>query len=175
MKNRLIIAVALFLGLSSLAVAQTPAVAPTSTFSASASAIALPGGGQTVAGTIVGALFAVSPNLALRSDNMLVPAANLQGYYGGFNYTLPSITNKIQNVSSTIDGNHLQVYLTASAGIDHFSVSGAQHYSFLAGGGLRYDPLGNKNFSVNCEVRWAKLPGYANSTAIVSLSPTLRF
>lgn len=155
-----------------------PAVAPSSTFSLSAQAIALPGNHQTVAGTIMGAKFNLTPKLALRSDNLLVPASDLQGYYGGFDYVLPAISNKIQNTSSTLDGNHLQIYLTASAGINRIVPAiGAtqQHYSFLAGGGLRYDPLGSKNFSINVEVRWAKLPGYANSTAIVSTSPTLRF
>lgn len=178
--NKLLSALLLFCALALPAVAQDtpPAVAPSSTFSLSAQAIALPGNHQTVAGTIMGAKFNLSPNLALRSDNLLVPASDLQGYYGGFDYVLPSISNKIQNTSSTLDGNHLQVYLTASAGINRIVPAvgtSQQHYSFLAGGGLRYDPLGSKNFSVNVEVRWAKLPGYANSTVIVSASPTLRF
>lgn len=178
--NRLAIAFMLFLGLAVSALAQDPppAVAPSSTFSLSAQAIALPGNHQTVAGTIMGAKFNLTPKLALRSDNLLVPASDLQGYYGGFDYVLPAISNKIQNTSSTLDGNHLQVYLTASVGINRIVPAVGvtqQHYSFLAGGGLRYDPLGSKNFSINVEVRWAKLPGYANSTAIVSASPTLRF
>lgn len=187
MRNRIISACLLFLGSAICASAQAtgagatdvpPAVGASSTFSLSAQAIALPGNHQTVAGTIVGAKFGLSSNLALRSDNLLVPASDLQGYFGGFDYVLPAISNKIQNTSSTLDGNHLQIYLTASAGIDRIAPAvgpSFQHYAFLAGGGLRYDPMGSKNFSINVEVRYAKLPGYANSTVIVAASPTLRF
>lgn len=146
-------------------------IAPSATFSLSAQAIALPGNKQTVAGTVIGGTFAITKNFSLREDNVLSPAANLQAYLGGVQYALPILSTKLNNVSSTLNGNLLQFYVTASVGVDHISSSGndVQHYAFLGGGGINYDPTGSGKFSANLiEVRYAKLPGYANSTAIVS-------
>ena len=152
------------------AVAQTPA--PTTTFNLTASAIALPGNHTTVAGTVVGGTFAITPNFSLRDDNLIVPAANLDGFFGGIEYNLPRLSTSLNNISPNLNGNSFQFYLTGSFGVDRITPStGAviQHYAALAGGGVRYDPTSTGHFTVSlAEVRWAKLPGYANSTAIVS-------
>lgn len=155
--------------------APAPVVAPTTTFSITSQAVALPGGEQTVAATIVGGTYAVTTNLSIRNDNLMAPGNGLQAYFGGLQYYL----NAAKLLAKTTFANAIQPYITASMGVDIVSPANAptqQHYSFLAGGGLNYDPSNTGHFSVNLiEVRWAKLPGYANSTAVVASGVKLSF
>lgn len=158
--------------------AQTPAPAPApATFSLTASAIALPGGGQTVAGADAGMTFTPTPNFDLRYDTLMAPASNFSGFYGGFNYRLPVLSTKLNNASPNLNGMRFQFYLTASAGVDRISATGPtrEHYSFLAGGGVNYDLTSSGSWTFGVEVRYAKLPGIANNTAIVAFNPTWHF
>jgi hypothetical protein len=166
------VAVAAVLLLSSACFAQDPVtIAPTRTFSFSASAVALPSGKTTVAATVLGGTFAVTDKLSLRQTNILAQAGDMTGYYGGFEYVLPSLSKKL-NAVSVFDASHIQFYVTGSAGVDRVSSHGSdtyQHYSFLAGGGARYDPTGSGKFTVQlAEIQYLKAPGYANNTAIVA-------
>ena len=148
------------------------------TFSLTAQPVALPGGGHTVAGTVAGFTFSPTPNVDLRSDNIFVAGSGFKGFFGGFNYRLPILSTKLNNVSPNVSGFRFQFYLTASAGIDQItSGSGKtqQHYAFLAGGGVNYDLTASGKFSFGAEVRYAKLPGLANNTAIVSVGPAFHF
>jgi hypothetical protein len=142
-------------------------------FSLSAQAVALPGGGQTVAATDVGFTKAITPNFSLRDDNILAPSNGMQFYGGGGTYFLPtSIISK-----TLLDPSSLQPYVTASIGVDRIvpaSGPSEQHIAFLMGGGLNYKPA--NGVWVNLfEARYAKLPGLANNTAIVSSGFTLNF
>jgi hypothetical protein len=157
--------------------AQTPA-SPISTFSLTAQPIALPGNHQTVAGTVAGMTFTPTTNFDLREDNVIVPGQNFQGYFGGFNYRLPVISTAVNNISPNLNGYRFQFYLTGSAGVSIVSPPGgtsASHYAFLAGGGITYDITQSGSFALGVEVRYAKLPGLANNTAIVSLGPSWHF
>ena len=174
----------LFLAISALGqtpapVTPAPAPAPTSTFSLITQAVALPGGKQTVAANITGGTFNFTPNFSLRNDNLFAPGNELSGYFGGAQYALPWLGTKLNNLSPNVDGNHFQFYVTASAGVDRIAVAGAdtkQHWAFLAGGGANYSPEGNRVFSVNLfELRYAKLPGYANNTWLFSSGVKLNF
>jgi len=151
----------------------------TSTFSITSQAVALPGGKQTVAANITGGTFSITPNFALRNDNIIPGASVLSGYFGGAQYTIPDLSAKLQNLSPFLNGNNFQFYVTASAGVDRIAMPTGdtkQHYAFLGGGGVNYAPNGNRVFSVNLfEVRYAKLPGYANNTVIVSTGVKLNF
>lgn len=148
----------------------------TPTFTLNASVLSLPGGNQTSAATDIGATFAVTPKFLLRSDNVLAPAVNLSAYFGGLEYVLP--THKILG-QTNLDETHFQFYVTASAGQGRITVGTAPeqtHFAALAGGGVNYDPSGSGKFSINLvEARWAKLPGLANSTVIVSSGLKLGF
>jgi hypothetical protein len=142
-------------------------------FSLSAQAVALPGGGQTVAATDVGFTKAIAPNFSLRDDNILAPSNGMQFYGGGGTYFLPtSVLSK-----TLLDPNSLQPYLTASIGVDRIvpaSGPSQQHIAVLVGGGLNYKPA--SGMWVNLfEARYARLPGLANNTAIVSSGFTLNF
>lgn len=157
--------------------APAPAPAPSTTFSLTSQAVALPGGHETVAATIVGATYNVTKNVALRSDNMMVPGSNLQAYFGGVEYTLDA--SKLL-AKTSLPVNEFQPYVTASAGVDVVTPSGfaatQQHYAFLAGAGINYDPANTGHFAINLiEVRWAKLPGYANSTVVIASGVKLNF
>ncbi len=72
-----------------------------------------------------------------------------------------------------------QLYVTGSVGVDDVSEANGptkQHIAVLAGGGLNYDPTGTGKFSVNLvEVRYARLPGVENNTAIVASGLRLSF
>jgi hypothetical protein len=139
--------------------------------------IALPGGGQTVAGTVAGMVLSVTPKLDLREDNVMVPGQNFQGFFGGFNYRLPAFSRVLDNASPNLNGYRFQAYVTASAGIDRIMgpVETRQHYAFLAGGGLNYDLTGTGRWTFGVEVRYGKLPGLANNTALVSVGPSLHW
>ncbi len=180
MKRAVIAAAAAFFLLTSLLPAQTtsstPAAAPPTnqgSFSLNAQAVALPGGGQTVAATDVGFTKAITSNFSLRDDNILAPSNGVQFYGGGANYFLPT-----RFLAKTLlDPKSFQPYVTASAGVDRIvpaSGPSQQHIAFLIGGGLNYKPA--NGVWVNLfEARYAKLPGLANSTAIVSSGFTLNF
>ena len=173
------IALALCLSLAAAFAQNTPPPNPSTTqptFSLNASVLSLPGGNQTSAATDIGATFAVTNKLYLRSDNILAPAVNLSSYFGGVEYQLP--TDKIL-AKTNLDPAHFQFYATASLGQARITVGSAApqtHFAALAGGGVNYDPAGTGKFSLNLiEARWAKLPGLANSTIVVSSGLKLGF
>jgi len=153
----------------------TATAAPTNqgSFSLTAQAVALPGGGQTVAATDVGFTKAITPNFSLRDDNVLAPSNGMQFYGGGGTYFLS--TNFLSK--TLLDPSSLQPYVTASIGVDRIvpaSGPSQQHIALLIGGGLNYKPA--IGVWVNLfEARYAKLPGLANNTAIVSSGFTLNF
>lgn len=173
MKNRIIAALLFCLGFALAGRAQAPP--PTKTFSVISQAIALPGGKQTVAANITGGLFSITPNFSLRSDNVIATGNGFTANFGGIQYNLPVLSRKLNDMSPNLSGSDFRFYVTASAGVDR-PATGGSHYAFLAGGGVDYAPAHNRVFSVNLvEVRWAKLPGYNNSTAIVASGIKLSF
>lgn len=169
MRNRIISILLLGLGffcLAGVAAAQTPP-APSNTFSLNAYAVALPGSGQTLPGTLTVAGWNFTPNFGLRETNLLSQPVN--GYFGGEEYRFPSLSKGLNNASPYLNGNQFQFYETASAGIVHINGTSAQHYAFLGGGGVRYDPTGTGKFTITLvEAQYAKLPGYKNNTAIIA-------
>lgn len=176
MKSKLLL-LTLLLGVTPLGLFSQDQPAPSTTFNLQASAMSLSGHKQTVPGTVIGGTLAITPNFSIREDNVLVPAGNLQAFLGGFQYALPVLSKKVDS-STLLNGNAFQFYLTGSVGAVHIGSSAGdiQHIGVLGGGGLNYDPTGKGKFSVNLfEVRYAKLPGYANNTAIVSSGLKLGF
>lgn len=155
--------------------ASQPNAPPTNqgSFSLNAQAVALPGGGQTVAATDVGATLAITANFSLRDDNILAPSNGMQFYGGGGSYFLPTTFLK----NTKLNPSNFQPYVTASIGVDRIvpaSGPSQQHIAFLIGAGLNYKP--SNGVWVNLfEARYAKLPGLANNTAIVSSGFTLTF
>ncbi len=149
------------------------------TFSASANALALPGNKETMAGTLTGFTVQITQNLYLRNTNFLAPGSNGSGYFGGVDYTITPFSKWLNNISPNLSGYNFQLQVTASAGVDRVTPPGsanvAQHYAFLAGGRLNYAIAGSKTFGLGIEVQYAKLPGIANNTAIVSVGPTIHF
>ena len=146
-----------------------PAATTSTTFTISASVMSFSTAQQTSPATDLGASFAVTPKLSLRSDNILLPSFNTSAFFGGVQYALP--TAKLLG-KTNLDPNHFQFYLTGSVGQARVTDSFGElntHLAALAGGGVNYDPAGTGRFSVNLgEVRWAKIPGLNNSTVIVS-------
>lgn len=169
---------------ATVASVETPAtVAPVETsatndgpFSLTAQAMALPGGGETVAASDVGATYAITNAISLRSDNILAPSNGVQMYTGGVQW-FPNLSGFL--AKTKLNPKQFQFYLTGSAGIDRLVPStgpSQQHIALLAGGGINYSPSSNGVFSVNlAEVRYAHIPGLANSTAIVSSGVNLTF
>lgn len=159
--------------------AQAQQTVPTNSgkFALTAQAVALPGGGQTVAGTVVGATYAITPKLSLRNDDILAPANDFQGYFGGAQFWLPIKFLAKTNLSA------LALYVTASIGIDRVvpaslsaqpGAPSQQHIAVLVGGGFNWKPSAGPEVNL-IEVRWARLPGLATNTAVVSSGFTLNF
>ncbi|MGH9452363.1 MAG: hypothetical protein ACRD2O_00155 [Terriglobia bacterium] len=122
-------------------------------------------GPATVPGTDVVARFTVKGNVSLRSDNILAPGANFQGYFGGVQYPLGASLLAKTNLKQ------LDPYVTGSVGVDRIVAAtgpSQAHIAFLAGGGLNWKPASG-GLEINLvEVRYARLPGFASNTAIVS-------
>lgn len=159
--------------------AQTPApaaqVVGAQTFSFVASGITLPGNKPTLAGAVAGMTMSITPNFQLRDENILSTGAPGVNFYGGgFNYFLPVLGKTINNASPNINGLRLHFYLTGTFGKDQVS-TGATHYAFLSGAGVYYDLNGSGSWTFGTEVRYAKLPGYANNTVVVSVGPAIHF
>lgn len=142
-------------------------------FSLTVQAVALPGGGETVAATDVGFTKQITANFSLRDDNILAPSNGMQFYGAGGNYFLPTAFLK----KTLLNPASLQPYFTGSIGVDRIvpaKGSSQEHIALLIGGGLNYKAT--SGMWVNLfEARYAKLPGLANNTAIISSGFTLNF
>lgn len=145
------------------ALAQSSSPSNQTQFSLSAQAVSLGSKNGATPATDVGGTFRVTPNLSLRSDNIL--SGNTQGYFGGLQYFIPS---KGILAKTNFDPAAFQFYLTASGG--EVLYGSFKHPGFLVGGGVNYDPTGSGHFSVNIvEVRAARLPYVAPGvTALIS-------
>ncbi|MCU1304926.1 MAG: hypothetical protein JWQ87_5210 [Candidatus Sulfotelmatobacter sp.] len=149
-----VVLVCLSMALCGFAQNATPAATPNPsttapTFTLNASILSLPANSQTSAATDIGATFAVTDKLLLRSDNILAPSVNLSAYFGGIQYALP--TAKILT-KTNLDPAHFQFYLTGSAGQARVTVGSdptRTHFAALVGGGVNYDPAGTGKFSIN--------------------------
>lgn len=151
--------------------AQTPPNPSTESPTFTLNASVLSGGQNLGAATDIGATFAVTKNWLLRSDNIIAPSVNTEGFFGGVQYNLPQLANLLKNTN--LNSSHFQFYASAALGAARTQIGATgtpvNHFAALAGGGVNYDPTGTGKFSLNlAEVRWAKMPGWANSTVIVS-------
>lgn len=172
MKKVLTLAVFLLFALAGFA--QT---VPTQTFNLTLSPISLPGGKQTVAGTEAGAMITVTPNLDLGNVDVLAPGNNFQYFAGRVNYRIPWLSNKLQNISPTLNGLRFQFGVTASVGVDRITGPGdpTQHYGFTGGGFVNYSIDSGGHYSLGLEAQYAKFPGLNNNTFTVSLDPAIHF
>lgn len=140
-----------------------------SSFSVTASAVAIHGASQTVAATDLGQALAVTPNFSLRADEILSPTnAGFTSYLGGFKYFLPNF-KPLANTNLA----PLQFYVTGDAGISRVTPTGAtapvNHLAALVGGGANWNPKATGSVSFNLfEVRYARLPGFQNNAMLVS-------
>jgi len=201
MKHLKISALALFLFFACVSTARaqaTPAEpAPaftTQSFSFQANAIALPGGGSTTAGALTGVTLGITPNVSLRNTDFVASSGNATGYFGGVDYTVSAFSKWLNNISPNLNGYNFQFQLTASFGVDRIDSAAmtaserirrftttsttagtVQHYAWLAGGRLNYAVNGSQNFGLGVEIQYARLPGFANNTAIVSFGPNFHF
>ena len=142
-------------------------------FSVSTQAVAVRVGGQTQPGTDAIGTFNLTKNVAIQSDNILVPAINLQAYLGGVRY---NINLKKVVAKTNIPKDTFQPYLHAALGIVR-NVPAAgdakQHYSALVGGGFDFDPLGTGHFSFGPRVEFFDAPGFGKSPHGVAVSANL--
>lgn len=173
-----------FLCSAGLSFAQTPAPEPTpspvSTFAISTSAISLPGHNETLAGAETGVVLQVTPNVALRQTNFLSSGAQVNGYFGGVDYTIAKFSKFIDNKSPYLAGYNFKLQVTASAGASRIANPTTndviQHWAFLAGGRLSYAPKGSQTFSLAIEVQDLNTPGLAKrNNLVVALGPSLHF
>lgn len=152
--------------------AQTPAPAPTPLFSVSTQAVALRIGGQTVAGTDAIGSLNLTPNLQLRSENILAPANNFQSYMGGAAWYAPFLSKPFAKTTLS----NVKPYISAAFGIARnvpATGTAQQHYSALAG--LGFDWAVNGTLSVGPRISYLNAAGFGPSPhgALVSANLTL--
>jgi hypothetical protein len=163
-------AVLLLLLMPALALAQTPPATPTPLFSVSTQAVALRIGGQTVAGTDAIGSFNLTPNLQIQSDNILAPANNYQGYFGGVKYYAPFLAKPLAKTSLS----SVKPYFHSALGVVRnvpATGSASQHYGGLAGAGFDYQV--NGTFSFGPRVEYMNSPGFGPSPHGVAVSANL--
>lgn len=156
-----------------LCVAAFPQSAPvTQQFSLNTSAITLPGGVNSIAGTDSGLTYTPSSNFDLLDRNLLTTDNKLQYFAGGETYRFPELSKWFNNKSTNTNFLRVQLFETASFGVAR--VNSVNHYGFTAGIGANYmlNNSGSWNFGGSGE--YAQFPGYP-SHVIVKLGVTFRF
>jgi hypothetical protein len=154
----------------------TPAAPATNqgAFSIQGKAIGIFAGGTDEAATDVGATLAVTPNVSLRSDNIV--AGSGQSFLAGVQYFVPLATLL---KSTNLPASKFQFYVVGEAGITRNGTLPAQ-FAGSAGGGVNYDPTSSGKFSINLfEGRWvSKLPsgsGVIANGIVISSGLTVSF
>lgn len=120
----------------------------TTLFAVGTDAVALHLGGQTVAAADAFGEFAITNKVTLRSDSILAPANGFQGYYGRAKYILPL---DALFAKTNLPKKTFQAYIGGGGGIVRFVPAtgpGKARPSFLAGGGLKYDPTASGKFTI---------------------------
>lgn len=139
-------------------------------FSVSTQAVALRIGGQTVPGTDMIGSYNLTPRLQLQSDNILAPANNYQGYFGGVKYQFSWLDKTLAKTSLS----SIKPYLHAALGIvRNVPATGAdhQHYGALAGAGFDYQM--NGILSCGPRVEYLNSPGFGPGPHGVAVSANL--
>lgn len=144
------------------------------TYNVSLSPVAVSSKVQSVAGTEAGGMITVTPNFDIGNMDVVAPGNNFQYFSGRVNYRIPYLSNKLNNLSSTINGLKFQFGLTASAGLDRIT-TGGNHFGFTAGGFANYSFDQGAHYTLGAEVQYAKWPGLNNNTFTVALGPAVHF
>lgn len=176
MKRAVLAAVAAVCLLTQGASAQTTTTTTeqpvTQTWSVQTSAVALPGGKNSIAGTDAGIMFTPSPNLDLFDRNLLSSDQTLEYYAGGENYRFPAISVAANNSSQNVNFLRVQFFQTASFGIAR--VENVNHYGFTAGGGLNYQLTSGGAWTLGAKAEYAHFPDYAGK-AIIEVNAGFHF
>lgn len=162
--------------------AQTPTPTPAiDTFSTTLSAVNLPGSaGGTMAGTLAGFNYKVTPDFALKQTNLISSGALTNGFYGGGDYTLSFLSRKLNNMSPTTNGYDFQFQLTGSVGalrVSQPTGTVIQSWSALFGGRVNYAMKGSRTFSLALEVQdlYASKGLPHKNNLLVALGPAIHF
>lgn len=166
-------AVCLFLAIPAMAQTTPAAAVPvTQTWSAQMSAVALPGGKNSIAGTDAGISFTPSPNLDLFDRNLLSSDGTLKYFAGGFNYRFPAISVAANNASQNVNFLRVQFFATGSFGVAQ--VNSVNHYGFTAGGGVNYELTQGGAWTLGGKAEYAHFPDYPGH-AIVEINTGFHF
>lgn len=150
--------------------AQTPAPQPI--FSISTQAVALHIGGQTVAGTDAVGSFNLTPNVQLQSDNILAPANNFQGYFGGAKWYAQFLSKPFEKTSLSDVAPYVHVSLGIVRNVPAIGTA-QQHYGALVDAGFDYRV--NGTFSVGPRAGWLNAPGFGPHPNGYFVSANLNF
>jgi len=152
MKN-LLLAV---LVLSAVAFAQNAPI-PTQTWSTNFSAMSIPGGHTTFAGTVADVGVAVTPNFSAQFETVQSPGVpNFAGYYGGgVRYQINWVSKKLNEISPNLSGFRILVSALGSAGVE--SING-NHVGATLGGRVDYSLDSGGHYQPGIEVRAVRLP-----------------
>jgi hypothetical protein len=163
------IAIVSLLAVASLAFGQaatsTPAPDPAQNaapqFSISSGPASIQLGGQSVAATDVVGSFAVTKSVTLETDNIVAPALNFQGYYGGAKWYPSFLTKALAKTNAS----SVAPYFHGAFGIDRnvpATGTATQHYSALVGGGFDY--YVGSSLAVGPRFEYLNAPGFGKSS-----------
>lgn len=174
MKSRILTLLCLIASFTVPAFSQSapPAQPVTQQWSLTTSAVALPGGKTSIAGTDSGISFTPSANFDIFDRNLLSNDGSLKYFAGGVTYRLPIISTKLNNMASNTDFLRFQFAPTASFGIAQ--VNGVNHYGFTAGARVDYMLNASGSWTFGGKGEYAHFPGY-DGKAIVELNAAFHF
>jgi hypothetical protein len=152
---------------------------PTQTFSFSASAIALPGGRGTFAGTDAGVSFNPTQNLSIAQHSILSADGGADYFGGGVDYALPQISLKANNVMPIVSGFRMLFSVGGSMGVARVkNASGTtlQHYGADFHGAFNYALSSTGAWQLGVRGGAMRLPYYERGwTKFFELGPSFHF
>ena len=165
--------IGLFLLLAAPVFAQTPPpLGITQSWSFQTSGVALPGGKTSVAGVDSGITFAPSSKFDLFDRNLLSNDGSLKFFGGGFDYYLPALSVKLNNLSPNVNFLRVRFAPTGSFGIAQ--VDGKNHYGFTAGGRVDYLLTESGRWTMGAKAEYVHFPVYSGK-ALVEIDASLHF
>ena len=163
---------------ASNAFGQTPAPAPapslgiTQQWSLQTSAVALPGGKSSIAGTDSGITFTPTSNFDIFDRNIISTDGTLKFFGGGFDYYLPALSVKLNNEATNT--NFLRVRFAPTGSVGIAQIAGVNHYGFTAGFRADYMLTSTGTWTLGAKGEYVHFPEFAGK-ALVEVNASFHF
>ena len=167
----------------------TPPAAPaptiqTNSWTATGTAINLPGGLQTLAGTYTGIAMPITTNFSVTESNFITSDTSFTGFYGGASYRIPQFSKWLNDISPNLNGYDFNLRIAGGAGVNNVTIpspagstapaSTKTHFSWTIHAPLTYAIAGSSTWNLLVDVGYLNAPGALHrNNAFIAAGPTL--